>query len=184
MPEVPFLANDDSMLSKRFGKEVVNYYAGSTLNRYSFLRPDTAFLRHAAESPSTRFVALHGLNPLVVSKSQLAHLTLEEIKPLFASDLFHLTEDESAKQFDSSRPEPLIIFLGLHDGTDPAEIATADHGTVKGDAFFAIDITPKGSLAGAVDEFLKQQEAKGRTVHTNPRGMSLHGEAGADQLLS
>lgn len=42
-----------------------NFYAGNALNRLSWLRPNSAFLNTALTSPSTRFVVLQSLNPLV-----------------------------------------------------------------------------------------------------------------------
>lgn len=42
-----------------------NFYAGNALNRLSWLRPNSAFLNTALTSPSTRFIILQSLNPLV-----------------------------------------------------------------------------------------------------------------------
>lgn len=181
LPVLPFLENDTSMLTRKFGKEVINYYAGGTLNRYSFLRPDTSFLRKAAFSPKTRFIALDKLSPLSVGKTQLAFLSLEDLKPLLAdSEPFKLTEEESIAQYDSSVVSPLIVFLGLQEKGEgqKEEFATAEHGTVQGEAYFAVDITVRGGNADAVSAFLKAQEEQGKTVQTNPRSMSLHAEAG------
>ena len=183
LPVLPFLENDTSMLTRKFGKEVVNYYAGGTLNRYSFLRPDTTFLRAAITSPKSRFIALDKLNPLSVGKSQLAYLGLEELKPLLAGgDLFKTTEEEFIAQYDSSAVNPLVVFLGLREegaeGQQQEALATAEGGTVKGEAYFAVDISVRGGNADAVGAFLKTQEEQGRTVQTNPRSMSLHAEAG------
>ena len=180
MPEVPFLAADESMLTRRFGKEVINYYAGGSLNRYSFLRPDTAFLRRAAQSPHSKFIALSNLNPLVAEKTHLVYLSFEDVKPLIGHEPFLLSEDESIKQFDSSKPHPLVVFLGMLEGkgTSSEEIQTSEHGSVKGDPFFAVDITPKGPSSEAAGALLKTQEGQGRSIQTNPRSMLLHGEAG------
>ncbi|PTB61419.1 hypothetical protein BBK36DRAFT_157951, partial [Trichoderma citrinoviride] len=109
-PGPPSLANDSSMLSRRFGKEVINYYGGGLLNRFSFLRGDAPFIRRAAASPSARFVALRDLNPLVEDARRLAHFKLDEVKPLLLSSsatkeegLFEKTDEERAKGFDSTR---------------------------------------------------------------------------------
>lgn len=42
----------DSMLSRKFGKEVANYFSGSPLNRLAFLRADNVFLSKALKHPS------------------------------------------------------------------------------------------------------------------------------------
>ncbi|KND92336.1 putative NADH pyrophosphatase [Tolypocladium ophioglossoides CBS 100239] len=177
MPEHRALQNDASMLTKRFGKEIVNYYAGSQLNRYSFLRSDSAFLRRAVNSPSTRFIALDDLSPLVSDAKRLVHLTLEDIKPLIGSEPFGLSDADAIKEFDSAVTTPLLVFLGTVEGEQAAEIETTDNGVVKAQPFFAIDVTPRGSYADAATAFLKQQEDKGLTVQTNTRLMTLGAEA-------
>ena len=182
MPEVDYLQNDDSMLSRRFGKEVVNYYAGGSINRFSFLRPDTTFLRKAALAPSSRFLALNNLSPLVADKSNLVYLTFEDVKPLIGTDLFQLTEDDYVKQFDSSKSRPSVIFLGLMEGQAGAsdEFETLEHGAVKGRPFFAVDVTPKGAHGEPAEALLKAHEGKGHTIQTNPRALTLHSEDGME----
>lgn len=116
LPELAALTSDDSMLTRRFGKEVINYYAGSRLNRYSFLRSDVAFLNKAATSSSARFVALTDLNPLVVEKRKLALLTYDDVKPLI-EEPFKLADTQRTKNYDSTAgPSALIVFLGTVDG--------------------------------------------------------------------
>lgn len=179
LPVQPFLANDTSMLSRKFGKEVVNYYAGGRLNRYSFLRPDTSFLRKALLGPGSRFIALDRLNPLSVDKAQLALLSYEDVRPLIGEDLFKATEEEFIARYDSGATYPLVVFLGLLEGgAGQEEVATAGHGGVKGEAYFAVDITARGPNAEAAAAFLKKQEEQGRSIQANPRSMSLHAEAG------
>lgn len=179
VPELPALANDNSMLTKRFGKEVINYYAGSRLNRYSFLRSDAAFLRRAATSPSSRFLALNNLDPVVADKRQVAFFSYDDVKLLIGSDPFASTEDESIKNFDSTSVQPLIVFLGiLPDTAQSVEIASSDHGVVTGQPYFALDVTPRASYTEVATAFLKQSEEKGLTVQTNSRSMSLLPEAG------
>jgi len=62
----------DSMLSRRFGKEVANYFSGSPLNRVGFLRPDHQFLSSALHHPSTTFLLFKDLEPLTKSGTELA----------------------------------------------------------------------------------------------------------------
>lgn len=178
LPVNPILANDGSMLTRRFGKEVINYYAGGRLNRFSFLRSDTAFLKKAATSPAARYIALNDLNALIVDK-RLAFFAFDEVSSLIGADPFHLTEDETIKAFDSTRSSPLVVFLGiLEDDGDHGHIASGEHGDIGGQPHFAIDITPKGSHSERAKSFLKDQESKGHSVDSNPRGMTLHPDAG------
>ncbi|KAM5345367.1 hypothetical protein ACJ41O_011229 [Fusarium nematophilum] len=160
LPVNAALQNDDSMLTRRFGKEIVNYYAGSRINRYSFLRADAAFLRGASK--------------------RLAYLSYEEVQPFIGSDPFRLTEDESIQAYDSTQSTPLIVFLGmLESDNDTDHIPSGDHGDIKGLPYFAIDITAKGAQADKATSFLKDLEKRGFSVDSNPRGMTLHPEAAA-----
>ncbi|PWI71910.1 hypothetical protein PCL_12004 [Purpureocillium lilacinum] len=178
MPELPVLNNDASMLTKRFGKEVINYYAGSRLNRYSFLRSDSLLLRAAVASPSARFLALHNLAPLVADKRTLALLTYDDVKPLIGTDLYSVSDADAIKQFDSAVRRPQVIFLGtLESGDQDPEFETEKHGGVRGQPFFAVDVTPKGDYADAATALLKQQEEKGMKLQTDSRSMTLHAEA-------
>ncbi|QPC78919.1 hypothetical protein HYE68_009671 [Fusarium pseudograminearum] len=180
LPRVAALENDDSMLTRRFGKEVVNYYAGSRINRFSFLRADTGFLRKAAASPTARYLALSELNPLVVDKRTPAYFTFNDVEPLIGSDPFAQTEDEAIQNFDSTKTTPLIVFLGmLEEGNENDHISSTDHGDILGHPYFAIDITPKGNHAEEAESFLAEQEKKEMSLDKNPRAMGHSPEAAA-----
>ncbi|KHO00671.1 NADH pyrophosphatase [Metarhizium album ARSEF 1941] len=178
MPELAALTGDDSMLTRRFGKEVINYYAGSRLNRYSFLRSDAAFLSKAATSDSARFVVLKDLNPFVVDKRKLALSTYDDVQRL-VEELFEQTDAQRTKDYDSTAEPPvLVVFLGMVDGGD-AIFQTSEHGEVKGQPFFALDVTPKGRRKGLAETWVKTQEDKGLRIATDTRSLSLHSEAAA-----
>lgn len=185
LPVYPFLENDDSMLTRRFGKEAINYYAGSRINRYSFLRADTAFLRKAAASPSSQFIALENLNPLTVDKSKLAFFSFEDVKPLVGTEPFRLSESDAIKQYDSTAATPLIVFLGMFDNAPKAvDFASTDHGVVKAQPVFAVDITPRASYVEAAKAFREQAEKKGYSIQANPRAMTLVADDGEFYLQS
>lgn len=66
----------------------VNFYAGSKLNRLSWLRTSTEFLNSTIASPETRFVVMKNNNPLCHAGSNagdkeglLATLSWDEVKP-------------------------------------------------------------------------------------------------------
>ncbi|KAK0569377.1 NADH pyrophosphatase [Tilletia horrida] len=48
----------------------VNFYAGSKLNRFSWLRTSSDFINGAVTSPSARFIILNKLNPLIHKESE------------------------------------------------------------------------------------------------------------------
>jgi NAD+ diphosphatase len=195
MPVIAALQNDDSMLTRRFGKEVINYYSGSRLNRYSFLRADRAFLRRAAATPATRYIALNNLSGILVDKSTLATFPIEDVKALVGAQPFDHTEEEYVKQFDSTvtRP-PLVVFLGMLDApaqgaadgvtSESVEVETTDHGSVTGQPYFAVDVTPRGSYTDAANAFEKLYESKGWSVEKNPRAMALAPDAGKQTSIA
>ncbi|KAM4068079.1 NUDIX domain-containing protein [Hirsutella rhossiliensis] len=180
MPEPPALHADASMLTRRFGKEIINYYAGSRLNRYSFLRSDAVFLAAAAASPAARFIVLSNLAPLVAAGNRhLAHLPFDRVRPLIGPDPFALSDARAVDYFDSSAPpKPLVVFLGtVEGGHEAVDLDTSDFGVVRAQPIFAVDATPRGAGAGAAAAFLKQHEAEGLSLQTDVRSMVLNSEA-------
>ncbi|OAA58758.1 NADH pyrophosphatase [Cordyceps fumosorosea ARSEF 2679] len=185
LPSNPALQADDCMLTRKFGQEVINYYSGTRLNRYSFLRTDAGFLRRAALAPAARYVALSDLSAVAVDKSQLATFRFEDVKPLIGADpAIALEEKAAVAQFDSTRTTPLVVFLGLVDGSiggaaaaeeeqETVEIQSATHGTVKAQPYFAVDITPRDPYKEAAEAFQKTFQARGLSIETNPRALTL-----------
>ncbi|KAG5978332.1 hypothetical protein E4U55_006232 [Claviceps digitariae] len=202
MPEHPALTNDNSMLTRRFGKEVINYFAGSRLNRYSFLRSDAAFLNRAATSPHARYIALDDLSPLVVDKKKLALLSYQDVKAVLGPNPAFLQSDaERIKAFDSSKvaSETQVVFLGTTTATATATTTTkagttngaaesgeegelvwesSEHGEVKGRPFFAVDVsTARGGRTAEKKAWLRSQEEKGLWIAVDTRSLKLHSEA-------
>lgn len=85
----------------------VNFYAGSKLNRLSWLRTSTEFLNSTIASPSTRFVLMKNNNPLCHAKGDqegtLATLSWDQVKPYVLENVKRSggvkVEDESALVF-------------------------------------------------------------------------------------
>lgn len=179
-PGAPSLEHDDSMISRKFGREVINYYGGGLLNRFSFLRNDIGFIRRAATAPTTQFIALRDLNPLIADPTRLAFFGHDDVRPLIGADPFGRTDQEKQDTFDSTRPSPLLLFLGLLPNTAKGvDLETTKHGVVNGQPYFALDVTPKGQYAAEAETFLKQATEKGYSVQENVRTMTLHPEAAA-----
>ncbi|EYE98513.1 NAD(+) diphosphatase [Aspergillus ruber CBS 135680] len=130
------------MLSRHFGRETVNYFSSSPLNRLSFLRTEHSFLSAALKHPSTRFVLLNSLAPLTKTPSELYLAPYTDVHKLVPEDLYDQSEEETIKNFDSRKTNPHVIFLGMD------EARKADSLTWKiysGTPYFAVDVTPKGS---------------------------------------
>jgi NAD+ diphosphatase len=155
IPDLPILAVDDSMLSRRFGREVANYFAGSPLNRVSFLRTDHAFLNAAFAHPTTSFLLLDNYSPLAKDTANLAYVGREDIAPLTGPDPFKESEDEQVKSFNSAVTQPIILFLGLDE--KKSGFAYREY---KGSPHFAIDVTPKGSIEEKAKSVIEAVKAK------------------------
>jgi NAD+ diphosphatase len=193
LPSLPEPAHPtvDSMLSRKFGKEVANYFSGiytspirpsplpqtsntphigSPLNRVSFLRPDHAFLSQALKHPSTSFLLFSNLEPLTKSPTEIFHAQFTDLQPLIGSDPYHKNEEEVIAQYNSELYIPQIIFLGLDERKGKEGFVYKEH--YKGQPYFAVDITPQKSVTKAAEELIKGYEEKGLSF-AKGRNMTL-----------
>ncbi|KAB2576703.1 hypothetical protein BFW01_g3946 [Lasiodiplodia theobromae] len=160
IPELPEPAHAelDSMLARKFGKEVANYFSGSPLNRVSFLRPDTTFLSQALKHDTSRFILFKDLNPLVKSADKLAYASYKDVEPA-VGDPFTASEDDIIKQFNSTSYRPQLIFLGLDESKKQGGFAYKEH--YAGQPYWALDITPRASVTEAAEALIKKVEGEG-----------------------
>ena len=164
----------DSMLSRKFGKEIANYFSGSPLNRVSFLRSDHSFVSSAFTHPSTSFLLFDNLAPMAVDPARLGYATHQEIKSLTGENPFEKAEEQIIKEFNSSISLPLVLFLGL----DERKKDGFEHGIYKGSPYFAIDITPKGSLKEKAESVIKAMKDKGMIFLEGRTAMSMNAPEG------
>lgn len=189
----------ESMLSRHFGKETVNYFSsitqrhyrtsihantapGSPLNRLSFLRNEHTFLSAALKHPTSRFVLLNNLAPLTRSPAELYYARYDEIKKYIPEDFFDKSEDDVVKEYDSRITFPHLIFLGLDESRKGDGI---NFKIYTGAPYFALDVTPKGSdeqQANAKD-VLSSMEEKGLSFYQSRVVMSLSADEGKTLLL-
>ncbi|KAI4683516.1 uncharacterized protein J4E88_004692 [Alternaria novae-zelandiae] len=176
-PELPEPAHPevDSMLSRRFGKEVANYFSGSPLNRVGFLRPDHQFLSSALNHPSTTFLLFNKLEPLTKSGSELARCTFADVKPIIGENPFEKSEEEVIAQYNSTLYVPQIIFLGLDERKDGFKYK--EH--YKGQPWFAVDVTPKESVKEKAEELLERMTSTGLEFSKGRMNLSLQAEEAA-----
>jgi NAD+ diphosphatase len=180
-PDLPEAAHHDveSMLSRKFGREVANYFSGSPINRVSFLRANHDFISHALTHPTTKFMLFDNLAPLAKDPTTLAYATHAEVKPLIGENPFDKTEEELIKQYNSSITLPLVLFLGL----DERKKDGFEHGIYTGTPYFAVDITPKGTVEKEATSIIEAVKAKGLTFLQGRAAMSLNAPEGT-MLLS
>ncbi|KAI9370753.1 NUDIX hydrolase domain-like protein [Aspergillus egyptiacus] len=150
----------DSMLARRFGKETVNYFSSSPLNRLSFLRSDHPFLSAAIKHPSTRFIILKDLAPLTKSPTELYYAKYDEVRKLVPETIYDKSEEEVIKEHDSRRTEPHLIFLGIDETRKQDALAWKVY---SGTPYFALDVSEKGSdeQQAKVKEVVSGFEAQG-----------------------
>ena len=150
----------DSILGRKFGPEVVNYFSGSPLNRVSFLRSNHTFLRSAL-TPA-KFLLLKNLDPLVQDGEHLAFVGYEDVKSLIG-DPFSVEDEKRIDAYDSRDQVPLLLLLGL-DETDLDRGLTFEDGKYRGQPYFALDVTPKGGdeMRGRCEEVIARVRMGGR----------------------
>ncbi|EUC46168.1 hypothetical protein COCMIDRAFT_4676 [Bipolaris oryzae ATCC 44560] len=176
-PDLPEPAHPgvDSMLSRKFGKEVANYFSGSPLNRVGFLRPDHQFLSSALHHPSTTFLLFNKLEPLVKSPTELARCAFSDVKPIIGDNPFEKSEEDLIAQYNSTLYIPQIIFLGLDEKKDGFKYK--EH--YKGQPWFAVDVTPQESIKEKAEELIKNFQEQGLDFSKGRMHMSLPAEEAA-----
>lgn len=170
-PDLPEAAHADfdSMLSRKFGKEVANYFSGSRLNRVSFLRTNHSFLSAALKHPSTSLLLLNNLAPLAKDPTRLEYASYKDVRPLIGDDPYLKAEEETVSEFNSTVTTPQLLFLGL----DETNTQGLEWTIYKGSPFFALDVTPKGSFEAKANALIRDFEARGLIFIEGRLHMSL-----------
>lgn len=165
-PDLPQPAHPDvdSMLARKFGREVANYFSGSPLNRLGFLRNDHIFLGKALKHPSTKFMLCKDLQPLVQTSEnkKLAFVKFEDVKSIVGEDPYARDEKAMQEAYNSEEVVPQMIFLGIDEG-DKEGLDYQGKNKYIGAPYFAVDVSPKGSvkLKSACEELIKKVEKDG-----------------------
>ncbi|KAL8698246.1 MAG: hypothetical protein Q9224_001941 [Gallowayella concinna] len=156
LPE-PAFPSLDSMLSRKFGKEVANYFSGSPLNRVSFLRTDYTFLSAALKHQTTSFLLFNNLNPLAKDPSHLSFATYTDVRPLIGENPYAKSEEQLISEYNSTTTIPQLLFLGL----DERNKQGLTYNIYTGSPFFALDVTPKGSIASQAESLIESMQSRG-----------------------
>ena len=129
---------------------------GSPLNRVGFLRGDHTFLSSALVHPTTKFLLCNNLQPLIKEKSHLEYVKYKDVEPLIGNP-YEQNEEDVISTYNSSKHTPQMIFLGLDERVQDA-LMYKDH---KGAPYFALDVTPKGSVTDECNHLISSLESKG-----------------------
>lgn len=168
----------DSMLSRKFGREIANYFSGSPLNRVSFLRANHDFISKAFVHPTARFMLFNELAPLAKDPSTIAYASHADIVELVGENPFLNTEEQMIKEYNSSITLPLVLFLGLNE----KEKGGFAHGIYTGTPYFAVDITPRGSVEKEATAIVEAMKVKGHTFLQGRTAMNLKAPEGSFSL--
>lgn len=133
---------------------------GSPLNRYGFLRHDNVFLSTALKHPTAKFLPLKDLAALTKEKTHLEYVTYQELEPVIG-DAYGQPESELIEQYNSTKHTPQIIFLGLNERVKDSFKYTNKGAPIEGAPYFAVDVTPQGSVAEACEKLLADLEKRG-----------------------
>ncbi|GAB1320211.1 NADH pyrophosphatase [Madurella fahalii] len=187
VPDLPVLPTEDSLLSKKFGPEIANYFSGSPLNRVSFLRDDQEFLRRAFSHPRARFLLLNNLAPLVRADdpARLAFARYADVAPLTGADPFARSEEEMVREYNSEEAHVVVVLLGVDERGELAREGDGDrdgereeafkYREFEGDPYFAVDATPREGVKELVEELLEKMKERGWVFYEGgPRHMGLH----------
>lgn len=152
---------------------------GSPLNRVSFLRTDYSFLSAAISHPSTSFLLLRNLAPLAKDPAKLHYASLSDVKPLIGSNPIAKSEEQLIADYNSSVTIPQLVFLGL----DERNAKGLEWNNYKGAPCFALDVTPKGSIAQEAQGVIAEMENQGLQFVEGRSHMALPAPEGTSTPL-
>ena len=127
------------------------------MNRVSFLRSDQSFLKAAVEHPSTLFLLFNNLLPLAKAPSELEYVSFKDVKPLIGETPYSKTEEEMISDFNSTVTIPQLLFLGL----DQTQRSGFEWKYYHGSAYFALDVTPRGTIAPDAESIIENLKSRG-----------------------
>lgn len=127
------------------------------MNRVSFLRTDQLFLSAALKDPSTSFLAFNNLNPLAKDPSNLEYLSYADVRPLIGEDPYSKSEEQLVSEYNSTVTVPQLLFLGI----DERNKQGLTFNIYTGSPFFAVDVTPKGSIQPQAESLLQSLQSRG-----------------------
>ena len=143
-------------------------FSGSPLNRLSFLRTNNSFLSAALKHPSTLFLLFNNLAPLAKDPSKLEYVTLDKVQPLIGDNPYLKTENQLIAEYNSAVTVPQLLFLGIDERNQGLEWTI-----YKGSPYFALDVTPKGSVATQARSLIQKMEGLGNKFVEGRLHMSL-----------
>ena len=127
------------------------------MNRVSFLRTDNNFLSSALKHPSATFLLFNNLAPLGKDVTQLQYVSYDDVQAFIGSNPYGKSEEETLSEYDSSVITPQLVFLGLNEGQETGFVWKTIY---RGSPCFALDVTPRSTLAPMASKLVEQLKAR------------------------
>ena len=112
---------------------------------------------------------LNELAPLAHSPTKLAYATYKDVIPLIGEDPYSKSEEELIESYNSTTTIPQLLFLGLHEG----DKSGFEYKIYSGSPFFALDVTPKGTIEAAAKSLIENKKTEGLTFVEGRMHMNL-----------
>lgn len=114
---------------------------------------------------------LSNLAPLAEGPTKLAFASLKAVQPLIEDDPYRISEEESILGYNSTAWIPQLIFLGLDERQQNDDVLKWT--SYSGVPYFALDVTPKGSIEAQATNLRQEFEAQGKVFLEGRSHMSL-----------
>jgi len=93
----------------------------------------------------------------VKDPSKLAFVSYKDVQPLIGDDPFRSSEAQLIAEYNSSITRPLLVLLGLDERRKDA----FTYKRFTGAPYFALDVTPEGSIKEKAQSVISAVESKG-----------------------
>ncbi|KAL6722157.1 NADH pyrophosphatase [Lecanora helva] len=81
----------------------------------------------------------------------------EDVQPLIGENPYSKSEEQLIADYDSSVTVPQLLFLGLDESKDSG----FQYKIYRGSPYFALDVTPKGTINAKAESLIEQMKARG-----------------------
>ena len=109
------------------------------------------------------------MSPLAKDPTRLEYVKLEDVKPLIGEDPYSKSEEQTIEEYNSTITIPQLLFLGL----DESKKSGFEHNLYHGAPYFAIDVTPKGTVKLEAEKLIEITKSRGLQFVEGRMHMSL-----------
>lgn len=106
---------------------------------------------------------------MISEKSKLAFVKYNDVTPITGENPYAEKEEDRIATYNSSKHIPQMIFLGIDESVKDG---VSHKGIYSGAPYFALDVTPRGSVTEACNKLLSSLESRGLTF-AQGRAMDL-----------